>query len=84
MAYSRIYLGVHFISDIIPGIIVGVVFGYLVYRLYKKVHQKMMEQAFISEVPIYTLLQKRMITGGILVVIMTLIVFNSQLVSLLH
>ena len=32
--YSRIYLGVHFISDIIPGILAGTLFGYLVYRLY--------------------------------------------------
>jgi undecaprenyl-diphosphatase len=34
MAYSRIYLGVHFISDIIPGILCGLFFGYLSYRLY--------------------------------------------------
>lgn len=34
-AYSRIYLGVHFLSDIIPGACVGLLFGYLVYRLYR-------------------------------------------------
>lgn len=34
-AYSRIYLGVHFLTDIIPGAISGVVFAYLVYRLYR-------------------------------------------------
>lgn len=33
-AYSRIYLGVHFLTDIIPGIAVGLFFGYVVYRLY--------------------------------------------------
>ena len=33
-SYSRIYLGVHFISDIVPGIIVGVIFGWIVYRVY--------------------------------------------------
>lgn len=36
-AYTRIYLGVHFISDIVPGILVGLCFGYLVYRLYRHV-----------------------------------------------
>ena len=46
-AYSRIYLGVHFISDIIPGILTGLLFGWMVFRLfvfaYKKIfltHQK--------------------------------------------
>ena len=32
-SYSRIYLGVHFISDIVPGIIVGILFGWIVYKL---------------------------------------------------
>ncbi|MDR3308807.1 MAG: phosphatase PAP2 family protein [Tannerella sp.] len=39
-AYSRIYLGVHFITDIIPGILAGLLFGYLVYRLYIIVSRK--------------------------------------------
>ncbi len=33
-AYSRIYLGVHFISDIIPGILSGLLFGYISYHIY--------------------------------------------------
>ena len=33
-SYSRIYLGVHFISDIVPGIITGLLFGWLVYKLF--------------------------------------------------
>ena len=34
-AYSRVYLGVHFISDVIPGVCLGLLLGYLVYRLYR-------------------------------------------------
>lgn len=34
IAYSRIYLGVHFISDVVAGAISGVVLGYLTYRIY--------------------------------------------------
>jgi undecaprenyl-diphosphatase len=34
MAYSRIYLGAHFISDVAGGCVVGVLLGWLVYRLY--------------------------------------------------
>jgi undecaprenyl-diphosphatase len=37
MAYSRIYLGAHFISDVIPGIIVGLLLGWGLYLLYKKI-----------------------------------------------
>ena len=39
--YSRIYLGVHFISDIIPGIMAGLFFGWLVFQLFRFVHKKM-------------------------------------------
>lgn len=34
VAYSRIYLGVHFITDVLPGIVVGLAVGYFVYYLY--------------------------------------------------
>ena len=34
VAYSRVYLGVHFTSDIIAGAISGMIIGYLTYRLY--------------------------------------------------
>lgn len=33
-SYSRIYLGVHFISDIAGGMIVGVISGFIVYYVY--------------------------------------------------
>ena len=35
MAYSRIYLGVHFITDVIPGMLSGLLLGWLVYLFYK-------------------------------------------------
>jgi undecaprenyl-diphosphatase len=40
-AYSRIYLGVHFISDIIGGILAGVFFGWIVYRIYIFAYNKL-------------------------------------------
>lgn len=40
-AYSRIYLGLHFPSDILTGYIVGAIFGYLMYLTYEKLVQKM-------------------------------------------
>ena len=34
MSYTRIYLGVHFLSDIIPGALFGLLFSWLTFRLY--------------------------------------------------
>lgn len=42
MAYSRIYLGVHFISDIVAGMLSGIVIGCLVYLLYRFIQRKIM------------------------------------------
>jgi len=33
--YSRIYLGVHFISDVVVGALIGILVGYVVYRIYR-------------------------------------------------
>ena len=33
-SYSRIYIGVHFISDILAGMVVGSLIGFLVYQIY--------------------------------------------------
>ncbi len=40
-AYSRIYLGVHFITDVVPGACMGLVLGYLVYLLYRWLRVKL-------------------------------------------
>ncbi|MBZ4657896.1 MAG: hypothetical protein JG771_1032 [Methermicoccus sp.] len=39
-SYSRIYLGVHFISDIVAGAIVGAMIAFLFFELYKWVRRK--------------------------------------------
>lgn len=37
IAYSRVYIGVHYPIDIIVGTMVGMLFGYIFYRLYKTI-----------------------------------------------
>lgn len=44
ISYSRIYLGVHFISDIVAGAISGIVFGTLVYKLYSVARNKIAQR----------------------------------------
>jgi len=43
-AYSRIYLGVHFISDIIPGILAGLLLGFGIYKLYMLLRYKILKK----------------------------------------
>jgi len=44
MAYSRIYLGVHFISDILPAAVAGVLFGISGYQLYRLAYRKIVKK----------------------------------------
>ncbi|OAV69433.1 undecaprenyl pyrophosphate phosphatase [Bacteroidales bacterium Barb6XT] len=68
-AYTRIYLGVHFISDIVPGIASGILFGSLVYTLYVKVRAKLTVQG--EKVPLqpsflYSLTRQRLVVAAII------------------
>lgn len=49
-SYSRIYLGVHFISDILPAVIAGTVFGWTVYLLYKMACDKFIGEKYSSDI----------------------------------
>ena len=35
IAYSRVYLGVHFISDVLAGGLAGIVIGFIMYSIYQ-------------------------------------------------
>lgn len=52
VAYSRIYLGVHFISDVIPGITLGILLGWGVYIIYRRGRETLLGvPAALSSVP---------------------------------
>jgi undecaprenyl-diphosphatase len=40
ISYSRIYLGVHYPGDIIPGAITGTLFGIIIFKSYRKIDSK--------------------------------------------
>lgn len=84
-SYSRIYLGVHFISDIVPGAIIGILFGYGVYRLYAKVRSAVISGAnLLPPARLYSIARKRIIIYAILLTILILLVFNAPLVDWLR
>lgn len=84
-SYSRIYLGVHFISDIVPGAFFGTLFGVLVYWLY------LCARRFILRVPrsqvresVYSTTRKRLIIYAIFFTVAVLLVFCEPLVHALY
>jgi undecaprenyl-diphosphatase len=40
MAYSRLYLGAHFITDVIPGMLMGALIGWLLFLLFKYMQRR--------------------------------------------
>lgn len=84
-SYTRIYLGVHFITDIIPGVLAGLCFGSLVYWIYEYVRPRLIhERPLVNSSAIYSLQRKNLIAGAIWVMILAIALLNDPLVSLLR
>ena len=75
MAYSRIYLGVHFISDIVPGALSGIIFGFLIFKLYVAVRRKLMKT---NEKPnvIFTNFSKNMLLSVLYATIIFMLIYS--------
>lgn len=83
-AYTRIYLGVHFISDVVPGIVVGTLFGYVVYRLYLFVRSKWLPVESFGTFPAYSKRRIHLIIYAIYATVLLIVIFNEPLVALLR
>ena len=81
-AYTRIYLGVHFISDVVCGMFAGIFFGYVVYKLYLYVRNTY----FPTNAPdtIYSPKEKRLIFYSILISVLLILILTKPLVILLR
>ncbi len=87
-AYTRIYLGVHFISDIIPGILAGLFFGYLAYRIYVWGRKRFLSSSvypFVTSTSeLYETKRINMITLVIWIMFVILLSFSGMLVPILR
>lgn len=84
-SYTRIYLGVHFISDIIAGMLVGTLLAILSYYLLLLAKKKLFKNSVdISEQPLYNNDNSKILALFILIYIVLLISFSSFLSNLPH
>jgi undecaprenyl-diphosphatase len=84
-SYTRIYLGVHFISDIIAGMVVGTLLAILSYYLLLLAKKKLFKNSVdISEQPLYNNDNSKILALFILIYIVLLISFSSFLSYLPH
>lgn len=86
MVYSRIYFGVHFLSDVVAGTIMGLIIGVGVYYLY----ERYMDKVFYNEqndviLPgnLYSHYRKRLITYTFIGYVTLFVVFSKQIVHLM-
>ena len=75
-AYSRIYLGVHFISDIIPGILAGFFFGWTGYKLFVLVHKKIFSRPLYPYNGLTFIISLLIVTVALMVIISALYAFQ--------
>lgn len=79
--YSRIYLGVHFISDILAGFAIGTLIGFFVYTLYKKIRSECFEIRYSKKNnSIYSSRQGN-ILGVLIILYMALVILFSPFLS---
>lgn len=76
-AYSRIYLGVHFVSDVVCGAIWGGLMGWLSYSIYIACRRYILKvpQQELRE-PIYSVARSRMIMLTIFVIVLFIAIYS--------
>lgn len=82
-AYTRVYLGVHFLSDVICGAMAGIIFGFFVFKMYRLARTKILGKGSVDTEHLYSTGRKNAITIAIWTSCVLLLVFNSWLVDLL-
>jgi len=85
-AYSRIYIGVHFISDIIVGAAVGILVAGCIYLIYNTIRQKwILEEGYQLKKSIYSSKEIYLLCGVFYLNLLIILLFNNQLITfILH
>ena len=82
VSYSRIYMGVHFISDVVVGAIVGILIAGIIYMIYKWVRRRwiFIENKHLKR-QIFSVKETYFLCGIFYLYIAVILLFNSQLIT---
>jgi len=84
IAYSRIYLGLHFISDVVAGAIVGSLIGYFVYRIYQYSRYKWLKSEKTSAGLVFSPWEPYFLCVVFAAHLTILLLFSNQLVKVYY
>ncbi len=79
-SYSRIYLGVHFVSDVVVGALVGTLVAFAIYYLWKYIHKKL----FTTSEHIYSARDTKPLALSIFAYLILIAVFAPVLSQIQH
>lgn len=83
--YSRIYLGVHFVSDVVAGMLVGILLGYIVYKLYNLGRRQFLKTDNVKlKKTVYSKPEIYLLCSAYIISISMLLLFNNQLIKLFY
>jgi undecaprenyl-diphosphatase len=82
-SYSRIYLGVHFISDVVAGALLGVVCAIIVYKLYHFTRQKWLSTDRTKlKIPLFSRRESTFLCYVFFIQLIILLLFSNQLIMI--
>ena len=83
-SYSRIYLGVHFVSDIVAGMMVGSFLALLLYGIMIRLRSRLFHPLQSYKTHIYSQINGNLFASFIIVYLLLLIIFSPFLSTLPH
>lgn len=84
MGYSRVYIGVHFISDVVAGAVAGTIIGLLVYFVLCKVYKKWIKGEGVANYTVYSNNRGEVIATTIIIYVFSFSLFSQYLIPYLR